>query len=110
MGSATGQLGINGRGGRSRGGGGSYGSAAQFGMFGSEKFGQPTTESRVTGSPSQSQSLPGEGAPKSAFSVEENIGGAAPADAIGIGPGERVMEEYRPLIEAYFQGLAEENK
>ncbi len=99
-----------GRGGQRGDGEGGSGSSSRYGMFGSEPFGKPTRESRMVGGPSKQDSAAEEPGVVRAAAIEE-IGTTAESDlAVNVGPGERVMEEYRPLIEAYFRGIAEKPK
>lgn len=104
MGAGQGRLGAMGQ-----GAGGYYGSASQFAMFGSEQFGKPSRESRIVGPRSRSNAKPGENpAGMSDSATIEELPAAAGEDSkTAVKGGERVMEEYRTLIEAYFRGLAD---
>jgi hypothetical protein len=91
-----------------RGSSGYYGSASQFGMFGTEQFGTPTQESRIAGAPAHAESKPSDERDPLASSFEELAAARDNERQVRVGGGEQIMEEYRPLIEAYFRGFAED--
>ena len=91
-----------------RGQGGYMGSAAQFAMFGTEQFGAPTQDSQIAGAGGQADAQAGTDREGLARSFEELAMTSDEDRAVKIGRGERVMEDYRVLIEAYFHGLAQE--
>ncbi|GMV93369.1 MAG: hypothetical protein AMXMBFR82_31470 [Candidatus Hydrogenedentota bacterium] len=90
-------------------GGGMGSSSVPFDMYGNEPFGDP----RQQESPFSSRRMheaQAEPVPSDAFAGSFEELATSKSDDLnleGVG-GEHVVEEYRPLIEAYFRGLAEE--
>ncbi len=94
---------------KGQGSDGMTGGANPFGIFGTEKFGDKTKDSKLAGSPRNMRNTPGEERQDKASNIEELASARDEEKKIKVQGGERVMEEYRSLIEAYFQGLADEN-
>lgn len=94
---------------RGQGSDGMSGGANPFGVFGTEKFGEKTKDSKIAGSPQRTRNSATNDPQDKASSIEELASARDEEKKIKVQGGESVMEEYRSLIEAYFQGLAEEN-
>ncbi len=105
MGSGQGFSGLTGQ-----GNAGMAGSQTRFGMFGPESMGQPSRQSdRLGNRRVDSQTRPDAESDPLAGNVDELASGKredAPFSAEG---GVRIIEEYRPLIEAYFKRVTEED-
>jgi hypothetical protein len=92
-----------------QGASGANGSSAAFDVYGTEMFGQRSDEERAgsTRRTLASQGRPGDPEPLSG-SIEELSATAKNDLDVETASGERVIEKYRDLIEAYFRGMAEE--
>lgn len=89
---------------------GETGSANPFGVFGTEQMkGDKTKDSKLAGSPKNTRNSAANDRLQQSSSIEELASARDEEKKIKVQGGESVMEEYRSLIEAYFQGLAEEN-
>ena len=87
-------------------------SSTPFGLYGAPPFGQPSTSStsRLGDQKVKAQSAPNDGSDPLSGNVEELANQKTndlDFNAESEGP---ILEEYRPLIEAYFKRLAEEGK
>ncbi|MCA9413436.1 MAG: hypothetical protein KC944_19635 [Candidatus Omnitrophica bacterium] len=96
--------------GNGQGGGGSAGSQTPFGIFGPEQFGSPAKSSRSLGDKkTRSRMNPMEGGRDPFARDVETLDAQKNEDLDLTSEAEApIMEEYRPLIEAYFKRLAEE--
>ena len=89
---------------------GMSGSQTQFGLFGSEQFGKKSKQKQRMGMArriAKADQIKGEPDPL-AGNVEELAAPKSANEDVGPVSGEKFMEEYRRLIEAYQQRMAEE--
>ena len=91
-----------------QGSAGSLGSATPFGFFGSEKFGKPSRESKIAGPRTKGTSVAAAESPASVATLEELSAASDNGRSVTVKGGDRMMEEYRTLIEAYFRSLVDE--
>jgi hypothetical protein len=92
-------------------GGGMGSSSVPFNMYGNEPFGDPTQQENPYSTrrmhDAQAEPVPSDALAGSFEELATSKDGDLELDG---GGGEHVVEEYRPLIEAYFRGLAEEER
>lgn len=92
-------------------GGGMGSSSVPFNMYGNEPFGDPTQQENPYSTrrmhDAQAEPVPSDALAGSFEELATSKDGDLELDG---GGGEHVVEEYRPLIEAYFRGLAEEEQ
>jgi archaellum component FlaC len=86
-------------------------SSTAFNMYGNDPFGNPTAQESAYSTrrmhDAQAEPVPSD---ELAGSFEELATSKDDVLDLDGGGGEHVIEEYRPLIEAYFRGLAEEER
>ncbi len=92
-----------------QGASGYAGSQTPFGLFAPDSFGKQSSKSKSIGpKKAHSDAIP-DGAPDPLAGNVEELGNEKNTDLeFNVEGDERIMEEYRRMIEAYFQRLAEE--
>ncbi len=92
-------------------GGGGGSSAQRFGMYGPTPFGQPASRStRIGDRKTEGNAAKEPGTDPLAGNVEEVQNEKRDAFDVTAESDAPILEEYRPLIEAYFKRLAEEDR